>query len=136
MKNLLQVFINDEGELDFLAENEDWLDGKWSQDNLKQSMAFFNSILSKMVDRIWGESDTCVSKVIRLLSMAEMCACSEPYVQAEEFWSMMMFDFIPYIEKYADSLKTKFGYDPDAKQRPFVAGDTSLFGKILPTRFN
>ena len=136
MKNLLQVFINDEGELDFRTDNENWLDEKWSQGNLKQTRSFFNSFLSKMVERIWGDKDTCVSKVIRLLSMTEMCASSEPYAQAEEFWSMMMFDFIPSIEKYADSLKTKFGYDPHAKQRPLVVGDTSFFGKILPTKFN
>lgn len=136
MKNLLQVFINDEGELDFSSDNEQCLDEIWSLDNLKQSKKVFEKVLSKMVDCIWGEQNTCVSKVIRLLSMTEMCASSEPYAQAEEFWSTMMFDFIPSMEKYADSLKTKFGYDPHAKQRPLVVGDTSFFGKILPTKFN
>ena len=52
------------------------------------------------------------------------------------FSAMMMFDFIPYIEKKADKIKKKYGYDPDSKQRPIVGGDTSLFGKLLPTIFN
>ena len=136
MRNLLQVFINDEGELDFSSDNEWCLYEIWSLDNLKQSKKVFEKVLSKMVDCIWGEKNTCVSKLVRLLSVAEMCACAEPYAQAEEFWSMMMFDFIPHVEKYADSLKKKYGYDPDSKQRPFVMGDTSLFGKVLPTIFN
>lgn len=136
MKNLLQVFINDEGELDFRTDNEQWFDENFSSDDLKRHAASFERLLSKMVDHIWGERNTCISKVIRLLSIAEMCSCSEPYAQAEEFWSMMMFDFIPFIEKRSDSLKAKYGYDPDSKQRPLVVGDTSLFGKLLPTTFN
>lgn len=41
MRNLLQVFINDEGELDFSSDNELCLDEIWSLDNLKQSKKGF-----------------------------------------------------------------------------------------------
>ncbi|MBR5175946.1 MAG: hypothetical protein IKW89_08475 [Bacteroidales bacterium] len=136
MKNLLHVFIDDEGNLVLRTDNEKWFDENFPQGDLKRHAANFEKLLSGLVSSIWGEKNTCISKVIRLLSIAEICACSEPYAQAEEFWSMMMFDFIPFIEKYADSLKEQYGYDPESKQRPLVMGDTSLFRKSLPTDYN
>ena len=57
-----------------------------------------------------------------------MCACAEPYLQAEEFWSTMMFGCIPSYEEYADSLKRKYGDNPKLKQRPISFG--SGFGTM------
>lgn len=136
METLLEVFINDDGNLDLRSGNEQFLNENIQFNDLKKSERFFRKVLSLMVDRMWREKNTCISKVIRLLSMAEMCACAEPYMQAEEFWSTMMFNFIPQHEKYADSLKVKYGYDPDSKQRPITMGDMSGFAKKLPILFN
>ena len=127
MKTLLEVFINDEGKLDLRFENESYLDEKFSLDDLKQSRCFFQESLSRMIDLMWKERNTGISKLIRFLSMIEMCACAQPYAQAEEFWAMMMFDCIPSTEKYADSLKKKYGYDPGVKERPVTMGDISAF---------
>jgi len=132
MKNLLQVFINDAGELDFRSDNDQWLEENCQLDNPKQSEKFFKGILSKMIHYIWKEKRSGICRIIRVLSMTEMCACAEPYAQAEEFWAMMMFNFIPNFERYSDSLKKKYGYKPESKQRPVVFGDASFFGNGLP----
>lgn len=127
MKTLLEVFVNDEGKLDLRFDNESYLDERFSLRDLKQSQIFFRESLSRLIDLMWKDRNTCISKVIRLLSMLEMCACAEPYAQAEDFWAMMMFDCIPATEEFADSLKQKYGYDPRSKTKPFTMGDVSAF---------
>ena len=127
MKTLLEVFVNDEGKLDLRFDNESYLDERFSLRDLKKSQVFFRESLSRLIDLMWKDRNTCISKVIRLLSMLEICACAEPYAQAEEFWAMMMFDCIPSTEKFADSLKQKYGYDPRSKTKPITMGDVSAF---------
>ena len=134
MKKLLEVFIDEEGNLDLRCENESIIDRYFSFKNPKKSQSFFRRILAGMIDKMWEKRATGISKVIRLLSMAEICACAEPYAQAEEFWSTMMFNCIPSTEKYADSLKMKYGYNPSAKQRPITFGDCGLFESGMFTR--
>ena len=127
MKTLLEILIDDEGNIDLRSGNEHILDNYYSVNDPEKAKSFFRKVLSTMIDRMWKNRNTCISKAIRLLSMAEMCACAEPYAQAEEFWSTMMFSLIPKTKKYADSLKKKYGYDPDSKQRPITFGDVSAF---------
>jgi len=62
--------------------------------------------------------------------MAEMIACAEPYDQAEQLWSTMMFDYIPHYEHYSSSLKKPYGYDPSKMIRPIVGDGISLMGMI------
>ena len=121
MKTLLEILIDDEGNIDLRSGNEHILDNYFSVNDPEKAKSFFRKVLSTVIDRMWKNRNTCISKAIRLLSMAEMCA------QAEEFWSTMMFSLIPKTEKYADSLKKKYGYDPDSKHRPITFGDVSAF---------
>ena len=78
----------------------------------------YKQLMRGLVKTIWGDHNYHVSKAIRVLSMGEMIACAEPYQNAEEFWYTMMFDFIPYYEKYANSLKKPYGYNPAGMIRP------------------
>ena len=118
---------NDEGDLVYRCDNERFLDEHFSPDDLKEARRFFRKSLSRLIDLMWKDRNTCFSKVIRLLSMLEICACAEPYAQAEEFWSFMMFDCIPSNEKFADSLKEKYGYVPETKERPITMGNVGAF---------
>lgn len=134
MRKLLEVTIDDQGNLDIKSDNEQFLDEIISPYNPKIANAFFKRVLAVMINRIWERRNTGISKVVRLLSMAEICATAEPYGQIEELWTNMMFSFIPRYEKYTDSLKQKYGYDPSSKQRPLTMGDLSCFGpfKLKP----
>lgn len=129
MQKLFEVILKDDGTPDVICHNEQYIDKKSSP---KQFDSFTKQLIKVLVRKFFGEKNTGISKIIRVLSMAEICACSEPYAQAEEFWSTMMFDFIPHTEKYADNLKKQFGYNPKKKQRPITFGDTSMFQLFGP----
>ena len=119
MKKLLEVFIDDQGRLDYNCENETLFDDIVSDDLFRKS-------LEVVIGHMWREKDTCFSKVVRFISMLEMCACAAPYEQAEEFWSTMMFDCIPASEKYANPMKAKYRFDASNMVRPKVMGGTSI----------
>ena len=125
MEKLLEIFINDEGEMALQSSNEQLFERFMSLDEYD---LFFKKLLARMTDIIWKDRNVLISKVIRILSMAEICACAEPYEHAEEFWSTMMFHCIPHFEEYADSLKRKFGDNPDSKHRPFTVGEWPAAG--------
>ena len=126
MKQLLEVVLKDDGSLDIICHDEKFIDRNVNMDNLPKSDAFFKKLTALFVKKLFKEKDAGVSKYIKVLSMAELCASIEPYAQTEEFWSMMMFSFIPRMEKYTDNLKKKYGYHA-CKQRPVTFGDTSMF---------
>ena len=52
------------------------------------------------------------------LQMGEIISCAEPYDNAEQLWSTMMFSFIPHYERYSSSLKKPYGFDPSNIIRP------------------
>ena len=135
MQKLLEVTIDDQGNLDIQSDNEQILDENVNLNDLKKAKFFIDKLLAVMIDRMWKERNTGISKIVRLLSMAEIYACAEPYAQIEELWSTMMFSYIPRTEKYADSLKQKYGYDPSSKQKPFTVGGASCFGPVSPMPF-
>lgn len=87
MQKLLEVTINDQGNLDIQSDNEQILDEYVTLNDLKKAKVFFDKLLVVMVDRMWKDRNTGISKIVRLLSMAEICACAEPYAQIEELWS-------------------------------------------------
>ena len=115
MQKLFEVILKDDGTPDVICHNEQYIDKKSSP---KQFDSFTKQLIKVLVRKFFGEKNTCISKIIRVLSMAEICACSEPYAQAEEFWSTMMFK--------------QFGYNPKKKQRPITFGDTSMFQLFGP----
>lgn len=126
MKQLLEIVIQDDGTLDLRCHNEELADKVLSH-KPKVYEKQLKSMIAKMVKIIWGEKNTGLSKLVRFLSMAEMCACAEPYSQAEEFWSIMMFSLIPRIEDYAKQEKQKYAKYSGAQQKPLTYVNTSLF---------
>ncbi len=126
MKQLLEIVIQDDGTLDLKCHNEE-LANKILSQKPKVYEKQLKSMIAKMVKIIWGEKNTGISKLVRFLSMAEMCACAEPYSQAEEFWSVMMFSLIPHLEDYAKQEKQKYAKYSGAQQKPLTYVNTSLF---------
>lgn len=116
----------DDGTLDIKCCNEKIIN-QLGLKNPKKFDSFLKKVTSAIIKKMWGEKNTGISKIIRVLSMAEVSACAEPYSQAEEFWSTMMFSYIPRTEKYYDSLKKQYGNYHGPQQRPISFGDTSMF---------
>ena len=124
---LLEVSIDENGQIGIDSMNDEFLEKFLSEAKPEKKEELFRSLLVEMTDKMWKDRKTGVSRVIRLLSMAEICTCAQPYSQAEEFWSTMMFSFIPHYEIFSSSLKQKYGFKPGDVVRPYTFGDTSIF---------
>ena len=122
MKKFLEVLMDDEGFL-HLSTDFEFAD---SRDNPPSDIAVHEAevddlhkrAIRSLVNEVWKNRNSHPSKAIRILAMAEIIACAEPYDHAEQFWSSMMFDYIPRYEKMASDLKRPFGYDPSKMIRP------------------
>ena len=134
MKQLLEVILNDDNTLAIKCCDEKTIKQRLNLKNPKRFDSFLKELTSTIIKKIWGEKNFSLSKIIRVLSMAEVSACAEPYAQAEEFWSTMMFDYIPQTEKFYNSLKKQYGDYHGAKQRPITFGDTSMFKLFGPKK--
>lgn len=114
------MVIDEDGQIDIQTDNEQLFDQFFQQKSLEKSKKFFRRTLKTVIEKIWKEKNTCFSKVIRLLSMVEICASAEPYMQAEDLWYTLMFKTIPETENLADTLKKPYGYNPNKKTRPIT----------------
>ena len=133
MKKFLEVLMDDDGLLHFSTDFE-FAD---SRDNPPSDMKAHElemddlnrRAIRSLVKELWGNRNQHPGKAIRIISMAEIIACAEPYDHAENFWSAMMFDYIPRYEKLASALKKPYGYDPSGMIRPISA----VFPDGMPT---
>jgi hypothetical protein len=127
MKTIMTFSMDENGQVEITTGNEDLFDKFADPADGKKAESFFREVMTKMVGKIWGDHNTCMSKVVRILSMAEVCSSGAPYEQAEDFWSTMMFSVIPNTEKYLNPLKSFYGFDPKRIERPRIVGNTSFF---------
>jgi hypothetical protein len=132
MKKFLEVLIDDNGE--FHLESEFDFSRIFNFDNLKEYEGINRSVLKAFSECIWKDRNNGPSYAVRLLSMAEIAATAEPYDMAEQFWSTMMFSYIPHYENYCDRLKKPYGFNPQLVTRPITVGDPKSFitGSIFP----
>jgi len=130
MKKYLEVLLDDEGTFHFVSERP--LGKKQDQAAFDQE---FRKLLHDITEFMWQNRDQQVSQAIRMVSMAEMLGSSQPYEQAEEFWSLMMFDTIPQYESYAASIKEPYGFNDRKVIRPTVLSPgTTMFPASIPLR--
>ena len=118
MKKLLEVITDDDMKTIELSADGELIEKCFGIENLKATDASFRVVTKALVEKIWKEKDTAVSRIIRILSMSEACSCAQPYLQVEEFWTTMMFNFIPHHEKYVDELKKQYGFDAKSVEKP------------------
>ena len=84
-----------------------------------------------MTKFMWKTQDQNVCQAVRLVAMAEILGCAQPYERAEEFWSLMMFHTIPQFEDFAAAIKKLYGFDDRSVNRPYIGGtlpDGTLVG--------
>lgn len=143
MRKFLEVLMDDDGALHMSTDFTfvDDIDNPPADiaQYAKEADKMHRTAIRAMVETMWKDRNLNVSKAIRYLSMAEVMACAEPYDNAEHLWSALMFDYIPYYEKFANKLKTPYGYDPTHIIRPITMGNPSFFktgimplGKLPP----
>lgn len=127
MKTVLEVILDDDGKMKFKSEcpfgltKEDFeRDPEMkSPRTLAKIDESFKVAIEGFVESSWKDRDESIYPIIRLLSMAEIMATSQPYAQAEHYWSSMMFSLIPRMEGFADTLKAQYGFRRENVNRPF-----------------
>ena len=123
MKKLLEVLIDEKnGELHFSTEHPLETDVEKLMKHPEKAESMFKMAIKSMIKCGWEDKDYTIYPIVRVLSMAEIMSCAQPYEQAEEFWSTMMFSFIPQHEKFANRLKKPFGVNPKDIVRPITFG--------------
>ena len=119
MRKFLEVLVDEDGKFHFSTDGSfPWKEGApdpglWDKE--------FRQVLRDLTEFMWRNPQQEVSAAVRILGS------SQPYDQAEEFWSLMMFDTIPEYEGFAARIKRPFGFDDRKVARPIVGGDVSLF---------
>ena len=121
MKKLLEVLMDDTGELHI--EAEDLIPGPEDPDVKKKYDNLYKAAMRALTKCLWRDQDLRVSKAIRLLSMSEMACDRQPYEHVDQFFFTMMNSFLPLYEKYCNKLKKPYGFNPKEMVKPFTMND-------------
>ena len=133
MKKFLEVLVDEDGRFHFSTEEAFVTEEEFASGNryaqrmhMEQCDARLRQMVQDLTDFMWRTKDQRIAQAIRLVSMAEILGCAQPYERAEEFWDLMMFNTIPQLEEFAADIKGRYGFDNRTVTRPVVGG--SLFG--------
>ena len=138
MKRFLEVLVDEDGKFHFSTDEVFTTAEEFAaEDNLSKAAHLneYEKMLRKLIhdltEYMWRNKEQRVSQAIRMVAMAEILGCSQPYEHAEEFWSLMMFHTIPQFERYAAAIKKRYGFDDRSVHRPYIGGslpDGTLVG--------
>ena len=142
MKKFLEVLVDEDGKFHFSTEEEFVTEEAFAAENprakvehAKEIDKLLKRLVHDMTEFMWQNKEQRVSQAVRLVAMAEILGCAQPYEHAEEFWSLMMFHTIPQFEKFAAAIKKPYGFDERAVNRPLVGGPLVGGPDILPFPF-
>ena len=129
MKKFLEVLVDEDGKFHFSTEEEFVTEEAFAAENPRAQLdhaqeidKLLKRLVHDMTEFMWQNKEQRVSQAVRLMAMAEILGCAQPYEHAEEFWSLMMFNTIPQFEKFAAAIKKPYGFDERAVNRPLVGG--------------
>lgn len=133
MKKFLEVMVDENGRFHFSTDESFVTEEEFASENrhaqrmhMEECDARLRQMVEDLTDFMWRTKDQCIAQAIRVVSMAEILGCAQPYERAEEFWDLMMFHTIPQLEEFAADIKRKYGFDDRTVTRPVVGGP--LFG--------
>ena len=142
MKKFLEVLVDEDGKFHFSTEEEFVTEEAFAAENPRAQLdhaqeidTLLKRLVHDMTEFMWQNKEQRVSQAVRLVAMAEILGCAQPYEHAEEFWSMMMFHTIPQFEKFAAAIKKPYGFDERAVNRPLMGGPLLGGPDILPFPF-
>ena len=90
--------------------------------HMKEYENKLRGLIHDTTEFMWKTKNQRFSQAVRMVAMAEILGCAQPYEHAEEFWSLMMFHTIPQFEAFAAAIKKPYGFDDRAVTRPLVGG--------------
>ena len=129
MKKFLEVLVDEDGKFHFSTEEEFVTEEVFAAENPRAQMGHvkecdkrLKQLVHDMTEYMWKTKDQGICQAVRMVAMAEILGCAQPYERAEEFWSLMMFHTIPQFEKFAAAIKKPYGFDDRAVTRPIVGG--------------
>ena len=129
MKKFLEVLVDEDGKFHFSTEEEFVTEEAFAAkhprakvEHAKEIDKLLKRLVHDMTEFMWQNQEQKVSQAVRLVAMAEILGCAQPYEHAEEFWSLMMFLTSPQFEKFAAAIKKPYGFDDRAVTRPLVGG--------------
>ena len=129
MKKFLEVLVDDDGKFHFSTEEAFVTEEEFAAENCRAQLGHaaecdrrLKQLVHDMTEYLWRTRDQAICQAVRLVSMAEILGCAQPYERAEEFWSLMMFDAIPKLEAFASAIKRSYGFDDRTVSRPLVGG--------------
>lgn len=101
-ENCNYSFETEFNELDSLDPRED------------ASVTKFERTLDPMIKALFQEyfrnNNLLLSKVVKFLTIADICADAQPYDNIESLWSMMMHSHLPRYEKKYRRMKEAMGF--------------------------
>lgn len=116
MKKFLEVLMDEQGNMTLHSDFDFSKMGEPGKE--KEVEQLLRKSMECLIRTVWKENDQNGSKAIRILSMAEVASCADPYMQAEELWGSLMFSYLPHYEKFCEKLKKPYGFDPSLVNRP------------------
>ena len=138
MKTFLEVLVDEDGRFHFSTDESFTTEEEFAAEDTLAKAAHMNEyenmltrLIRDMTEFMWRNRDQRVSQAVRMVAMAEILGCAQPYEHAEEFWSLMMFHTIPQFEKYAATIKRRHGFSDRTVSRPYIGGtlpDGTLVG--------
>ena len=133
MKKFLEVLVDEDGTFHFSTDETFVTEEEFASENryaqrmhMEECDARLKQMVRDLTGYMWRTQDQYIPQAIRVVSMAEILGCAQPYERAEEFWDLMMFNTIPQLEEFAADIKRKYGFDNRRVTRPVVGG--SMFG--------
>ena len=129
MKTFLEVQVDEDGKFHFSTDEAFTTEDEFAAEDSLSKAAHMNeyetrlrTLVHDLTEFMWRNKDQQVSQAVRMLAIAEILGCAQPYEHAEDFWSLMMFHTIPQFEDYAASIKKRYGFDGRGVNRPLVGG--------------
>ncbi|MBO6082620.1 MAG: hypothetical protein J6P46_06310 [Bacteroidales bacterium] len=129
MKKFLEVLVDEDGKYHFSTDEAFVSEEEFTSEDVQRKKIhmercdrMLERLVHDMTEFMWQNKEQRVSQAVRMVAMAEILGCAQPYEHAEEFWSLMMFHTIPQFERYAASIKRPYGFDDRAVNRPLVGG--------------
>ena len=129
MKTFLEVLMDESGEFHFSTDMQ-FPSENCSAKELQIIDKLQKDVIRCFTEHSWKTMDPTACKAIRMLSIAEIMADSQPYQAVEFLWSAMMLnDFIKDNEKWVAEIKKKYGFDNKGIIRPVSIIDFSTTPK-------
>lgn len=129
MKKFLEVLVDDNGAYHFSTEESFITEEAFAAEtdlaqvaHMKEYDNRLRQMIHDVTEFMWRTKDQNVCQAIRMVSMAEILGCAQPYARAEEFWDLMMFHTIPQFEHFAAAIKKPYGFDESSVSRPWGIG--------------